>query len=89
MLVAGSHQFWNYRHQADVCHAYHLLIKQGVPAEQIIVMAYGDVAWDDENPFPGTLYNGNDGVNYNEGCNLDYTEKDVNKDNFMAVLTGK
>jgi glycosylphosphatidylinositol transamidase (GPIT) subunit GPI8 len=25
VLVAGSKDFWNYRHQADVCHAYHLL----------------------------------------------------------------
>ena len=27
-------------------------------------MVYNDVAWDDENPFPGTLYNGNNGINY-------------------------
>lgn len=22
VIVAGSNGFWNYRHQADVCHAY-------------------------------------------------------------------
>lgn len=22
VLVAGSNGFWNYRHQADICHAY-------------------------------------------------------------------
>ena len=26
LLVAGSSGFVNYRHQADVCHAYHLLL---------------------------------------------------------------
>jgi legumain len=26
VLVAGSRGFVNYRHQADVCHAYHLLL---------------------------------------------------------------
>ena len=33
VLVAGSNGFVNYRHQADVCHAYHLLLQQGIPAE--------------------------------------------------------
>jgi legumain len=33
VLVAGSNGFVNYRHQADVCHAYHLLLDQGIPAE--------------------------------------------------------
>ena len=51
-------------------------------------MAYGDVAWHSENPFPGTLYNGNDGVDYWAGCELDYMMQDVTKDNFIAVLTG-
>jgi legumain len=31
VLVAGSSGFVNYRHQADVCHAYHLLLEQGIP----------------------------------------------------------
>ncbi len=72
VLVAGSKGYFNYRHQADVCHAYHLLISQGFLESQIIVMAYNDVAWDDENPFPGTLFNGNNGINYYEGCVIDY-----------------
>ena len=61
LLVAGSSGFVNYRHQADVCHAYHLLLDQGIPQEQIIVMAYDDVVWDDENPVPGKLFNKQDG----------------------------
>ena len=31
VLVAGSSRFWNYRHQADVCHAYQVLRKNGFP----------------------------------------------------------
>jgi legumain len=88
VLVAGSKNFYNYRHQADVCHAYHLLKRQGIPESNIIVMAYDDVAYHKENPFPGTLYNGKDGINYYEGCKIDYTGKDVNKHNFMQVLKG-
>lgn len=32
VLVAGSNGFGNYRHQADICHAYHILINNGVKA---------------------------------------------------------
>merc|ERR1711971_217642 len=38
VLVAGSKGWDNYRHQADVCHAFHLLVKRGVPEENIVVM---------------------------------------------------
>ena len=88
VLVAGSQGFVNYRHQADVCHAYHLLKKKGIPEDQIIVMAFDDVAFDDENPFPGTLYNKQDGEDVYNGCNIDYTGHEVNKHNFQAVLQG-
>jgi hypothetical protein len=42
-------------------------------------MAYNDAAWDDENPFPGTLYNTNNGINYYEGCKIDYYSNDIHK----------
>jgi len=44
VLVAGSNGFWNYRHQADICHAYKTLRKNGVPESNIIVMSYDDIA---------------------------------------------
>ena len=77
VLVAGSNGFWNYRHQADLCHAYQILIKDGVPADQIITMSYNDVAKDSRNPFPGKLFNkptpaGTPGVDVNAGCVIDY-----------------
>uniref|UniRef100_A0A0K0CX11 Legumain n=1 Tax=Angiostrongylus cantonensis TaxID=6313 RepID=A0A0K0CX11_ANGCA len=46
LLVAGSSGWWNYRHQANVAHAYQLLVNKGVPTENIIVMMYDDVASD-------------------------------------------
>ncbi|VDL62937.1 unnamed protein product [Nippostrongylus brasiliensis] len=46
LLVAGSNGFSNYRHQADVAHAYHVLLQHGVPAENIVTMMYDDVAYD-------------------------------------------
>jgi len=57
VLVAGSHTYGNYRHHADVAHAYHVAIKGGIKKENIIVMMYDDVVNDDQNPFPGQLFN--------------------------------
>ena len=88
VLVAGSKGFANYRHQADVCHAYHTLLDQGIEDDHIIVMAYDDVALDDENPFPGTLYNKQEGEDVYEGCAIDFKGKDVSKQNFDAILRG-
>jgi len=95
VLIAGSKDFGNYRHHADVCHAYHIMRRGGIPADNIITMMFDNVAQDFRNPFKGKLFNkpterGDEGVDVYEGCkdNLDYTGKDVNKDTFIGVITG-
>jgi len=93
VIVAGSNGFWNYRHQADVAHAYQLLINNGIPADNIISFAYDDVANDSSNPYKGKLFNkptddGVEGVDVYAGFKIDYTGRDVTPENFMAVLTG-
>ncbi|CAL5443327.1 unnamed protein product [Camellia sinensis] len=40
VLLEGSSGYWNYRHQADVCHAYQLLKKGGLKDENIVVFMY-------------------------------------------------
>src|SRR5688572_22247897 len=76
VLVAGSNGFWNYRHQADICHSYQVLRKNGIPESNIIVMSYDDVAADSENPFPGKLFNKPDGQDVYAGCKIDYRADD-------------
>ena len=88
VLVAGSNGFWNYRHQADICHAYQVLLKNGFPATNIIVMAYDDIANDQENPIPGKIFNKPDGEDVYAGCNIDYKGNDVTPSNFIAILEG-
>ena len=92
VLVAGSNGFWNYRHHADVCHAYITLLSKGFHPENIIVMAYDDVANDPSNPFPGKLYNkptytktGKDVYGY---CKIDYKGADVTSANFLKIIKG-
>lgn len=48
VIVAGSNGYYNYRHQSDVCHAYQILHKNGVPDSNIVVMMYDDIANNDE-----------------------------------------
>eukprot|EP01065_Artemidia_motanka_P023085 TRINITY_DN274_c0_g1_i2.p2 TRINITY_DN274_c0_g1~~TRINITY_DN274_c0_g1_i2.p2 ORF type:complete len:450 (+),score=187.27 TRINITY_DN274_c0_g1_i2:70-1350(+) len=93
VLAATSKSYANYRHQADIAHAYQVLTKGGVPAENIITFMYDDVANNRENPFPGKLFNqptaaGVPGVDVYGGVKIDYRKRDVTSKNFLSVLTG-
>jgi legumain len=88
LLVAGSNGYDNYRHQADICHAYHVVRSHGIPDERIIVMMYDDIANSTENPFPGNIINRPDGPNVYPGVLKDYTGDDVTPEVFLKVLTG-
>lgn len=89
LLTAGSNGWFNYRHQADVCHAYQILRKHGIPEENIIVMMYDDIANNSQNPNPGVIFNEPNGPNVYEGVVKDYTGQDVTPKNFLNILLGK
>ena len=92
VLVAGSNGFWNYRHQADICHAYITLLGKGLHPENIIVFSYDDVANATENPFPGKVFNkptyANAGKDVYGYCKIDYRGADVTPANFLKVIKG-
>ncbi|KAF7653654.1 hypothetical protein LDENG_00080260 [Lucifuga dentata] len=88
LIVAGSNGWYNYRHQADACHAYQIVHKNGIPDEQIVVMMYDDLAQNEQNPTPGILINRPGGDDVYKGVPKDYTGKDVTPENFLAVLKG-
>ncbi|KAG0554834.1 hypothetical protein KC19_12G123300 [Ceratodon purpureus] len=88
VLIAGSSGYWNYRHQADVCHAYQILKRGGLKDENIIVFMYDDIAYDPENPYPGKIINKPDGPDVYEGVPKDYTGEDVTVSNFYAAILG-
>nr|BAF51711.1 tick legumain [Haemaphysalis longicornis] len=89
LLVAGSNGYFNYRHQADICHAYHVLRNHGIPDEQIVVMMYDDIANNPQNPTPGVIINHPNGSNVYPGVPKDYTGKLVTPKNFLSILQGK
>jgi len=88
LLIAGSNYYYNYRHQADVCHAYQILHSHGIPDENIIVMMYDDIANNEQNPTKGVVVNHPDGGDVYKGVLKDYTGATVTPDNFINVLTG-
>lgn len=64
--------------------------KNGIPEDHIIVLAVDDLVHDEDNPFPGELFNEPDGPNVYEGCNIDYRGLDVvTPETFTHVLKGE
>ncbi|XP_031502779.2 vacuolar-processing enzyme beta-isozyme [Nymphaea colorata] len=88
VLVAGSNGYYNYRHQADVCHAYQLLRRGGLKEENIVVFMYDDIAYSTENPRRGVIINHPEGRDVYAGVPKDYTGVHVNTKNLYAVLLG-
>ncbi|KAL6841559.1 hypothetical protein ACP4OV_028702 [Aristida adscensionis] len=88
VLIAGSNGYYNYRHQADVCHAYQIMKKGGLKDENIIVFMYDDIAGSPDNPRPGVIINHPKGGDVYAGVPKDYTGEHVNVKNFLAVLLG-
>ncbi|XP_010553469.1 PREDICTED: vacuolar-processing enzyme beta-isozyme [Tarenaya hassleriana] len=88
VLVAGSSGYGNYRHQADVCHAYQILRNGGLKEENIVVFMYDDIADHGLNPRPGTLINHPHGDDVYDGVPKDYTGTNVTAANLYAVLLG-
>ena len=75
--MAGSNTYKNYRHQADTHRAVKIMLENGIARENIIHMAYDDIASSSENPYPGQLFNqptkeGKPGRNVYESSEIDY-----------------
>ncbi len=70
IILSGTRDFWNYRHQASACRAYQLFKSLGFNKEdQIIQLNYDDVARNELNPFRGELFSGNGNEVY-KGCKI-------------------
>ncbi|XDV30016.1 hypothetical protein PO909_033023 [Leuciscus waleckii] len=91
LLVAGSKDWANYKHQANVCLHYQILKNhpnEPIPDEQIVVMMYDDIARNPINPCNGEIVSVVDKSNVYSGVPIDYTGEDVTPENFLAALRG-
>nr|VZI51659.1 unnamed protein product [Spirometra erinaceieuropaei] len=89
VLVAGSNGWWNYRHQADISHAYQILLRNGFLEDHIIVFMYDDIAHNHHNPFPGKIFNDYSHTDVYQGVKIDFKQENVTVKNFLDVLLGK
>lgn len=94
VLVATSSNVYNYDFEAAVYKTYQLLRNGGVPARNIIVFSTDVIAFDKNNPYPGSVFYGTDAVTddsedvYIGGENIDYAGVNNTAANFLAVLRG-
>eukprot|EP00887_Chlorella_sp_A99_P007632 scaffold20.g7632.t1 len=88
LLIAGSAGWGNYRHQADVAHAYQVLRHGGLHPDRIVTMVFDDIADNPMNPHPGQLFNAPKGEDVYAGIVIDYAGAAVNAKQFLAVLAG-
>jgi len=89
LIVAGARGYENYRHQANACHAYQIMLQHGIPKENIVTMMYDDIAYNSRNPFKGNIINEENGPNVYEGVQIDYKGRDVTAPMFLKVLQGQ
>ena len=89
VIIAGSNTWVNYRHQADVSHMYQILKNKGAyDPNKIITMMYNDIAYNEENPYPGEIYNSPYSSNVYKNIKIDYQGNNVTAVNFLNVLKG-
>ena len=94
-IVFGTADGWgNYSITSEPCRVWADLVKGGVKPENIIMMAYDNNVSSDRNPFKNMIFtdpaDNTDGDWIKSGCyeHIDYTDKQMNPDVFLGVLSG-
>ena len=91
VLLAGSSGQENYFDQANIYHAYRILIDQGFHPDNIITFAYDDLAFSHANPFYGKVFNRQSmeaGINYYKGVKINYRGEDITPEFFLEFMEG-
>ncbi len=86
LLVATSKTFANYRHQSDVLSVYQTLIKNGVSADDIILIINDDLVA--EPPSLGVVTATVDGNDLYQGAKKDYTLGNLTPEDLVHIIEG-
>lgn len=88
ILYAGSNQWANYRHQADVCTMYQKLLEGGYKRSDIFIMCYDDIAYSATNPYKGYMFHTREhDFNVYPGKNeIDVVGEDMTAANFYKAI---
>ena len=84
----GSGYVESYPYQSDVAAAYLACKTQAMQDDEMVYMAYDDIAHNDLNPLQGEMFNWPTANNAYNSVQLDYTGANVTKEKFLAALKG-
>ena len=93
-LVIGTSDTWdNYRHQADALSIYQLLKRHGYDDDHIILILADNIAYDENNIYPGEVYvrpKGTEGAeNVYRDVVVDYRLSDVAIGDLRKIILGE
>lgn len=88
VLICGSKEWANYRHQADVLNMYQLLKKNGYDDDHIILALANDIANNKRNKHPGVIRTSTDGDNLYQNVNIDYCTDTLSALDISNILLG-
>ena len=89
LLVAGSHEWKNYRHQADVLKMYQILRQRGYDDDHIVLIVEDDLANNSRNPEKGVIQVRPGGVNVYKDAVIDYKTSDLYPSDIQRILLGQ
>ncbi len=89
VLVQGSNEWKNYRHQADVLNVYQLLKRNGWDDDHIILILSDDIANNSYNSFPGEVRTSTDSPDLYKTAVIDYNSDTLNVADISNILLGK
>ncbi len=89
VLVQGSSEWRNYRHQADVLNMYQMLKRNGYPDDHIILIISDDIAYNAKNTAPGEVRCRIDGDNLYADAEIDYSTDTLTTQDICDILQGR
>jgi len=95
-VIVGGNSGWNsdsYATQSSMYKLYQTIRQSEIPDNRIITFFADDIAYNDQNPFRGQVFNepyveGGSNVNVYQGMLKDYTGGAATRENLINVLTG-
>lgn len=89
VLICGSTEFKDIRHQADVLNFYQTLKENNYPDDHIILIVSGEAAKSELNPFPGEIRAQPDGPDLLKNAVIDYKTEAITPDDICKILLGQ
>ena len=88
VLIQGSNEWRNYRHQADVLNMYQMLKRNGWDDDHIILIVSDDIARNPSNKYQGKVYANADGNDLYSTAAIDYSTDTLTTADISDILLG-